>query len=252
MTIVESFDPDSEEMIRASDLIDPVEDFPETVVVTYSRRILEVFLREHPHIEIATIYTAASVTPVYQFEIDSQRVGFYLSQIGGSTAAGHLEEVIAMGGRRFLFFGSCGALEDHIMDGHIAVPTAAWRDEGVSYHYLPPSDRVEIPTADRLATILTDLDVPFHRTIAWTTDAFYRETRNTVARRKSAGCGVVDMECASVAAVGLFRGVDCYQFLFGADSLASEEWDPRSLLSVPGEDHAAMLDVAIKIAARIE
>jgi len=162
-----------------------------------------------------------------------------------------MEEVIGLGGRRFLFFGSCGVLDDDILANHIAVPTAAYRDEGTSYHYLPPAPYVEIPTAERLAGILRDLDVPYHLTRTWTTDAIYRETRANMAKRKAEGCRAVEMECASTAAIAQFRNVEFYQFLYGADSLGGEEWDPRSLAEVPDDDNAAVVELGFRIARRL-
>jgi uridine phosphorylase len=57
-------------------------------------------------------------------------------------AAGLLEEVIALGCRKFIACGGCGVLEKGIPVGGLMVVSAAVRDEGTSYHYLPPSREV--------------------------------------------------------------------------------------------------------------
>lgn len=251
MPIHESYDGDSPEMIRADQLIEPVPDFPELVIVTYTRRVFSLMLQNHNATEIARMYTSAVEIPIYSIERNGKRFATYLSTIGGAASAGLMEEAIAMGGRKFLFFGSCGVLDSDIMDGHIAVPTAAWRDEGVSYHYLPAADLIDIPTAAKLSGILDDLDVPHHSTITWTTDAIYRETRDTVRKRKEAGCAVVEMEAASTAAVAQIRGVEFYQFLFGADSLAGEEWDPRTLATFPADQRSMLAELAVRVAERL-
>lgn len=251
MPIHESYDGDSPEMIRADQFIEPVPNFPDLVIVTYTRRIFTLLLENHDAVEIAKMYTSAVEIPVYEINSNGKRFAAYLSTIGGSVSAALMEEAIAMGGKQFLFFGSCGVLSDEILDGHIAVPTAAWRDEGTSYHYLPAADLIEIPTAEKLSAILDDLDVPHHSTITWTTDAIYRETRGTVAKRKAAGCDVVEMEAASTAAVAQVRGVEFYQFLYGADSLAGEEWDPRTLATFPKDQRSMLAELAIRIAERI-
>lgn len=251
MPIHESYDGSSPEMIRADQLIDPVPDFPEVVIVTYTRRVFDLLLKNHDAVEIAKMYTSAVEIPVYEIQSNGRRFAAYLSTIGGAVAAALMEEAIAMGGKKFLFFGSCGVLDDTILDGHIAVPTAAWRDEGTSYHYLPAADLVQIPTAEKLSRILNELDVPHHTTITWTTDAIYRETRNTVAKRKAAGCAVVEMEAASTAAVAEVRGVEFYQFVFGADSLAGEEWDPRTLATFPADQRAMLAELAVRVVERI-
>lgn len=251
MPIHESYDPSSSEMIRAEQFIAPVPNFPELVIVTYTRRVFSLLLENHDAVEIARMYTSAVEIPVYEITHNGKRFAAFLSTIGGPVAAALMEEAIAMGGRKFLFFGSCGVLDEDILDGHIAVPTAAWRDEGTSYHYLPASDLIEIPTAGKLAGILDDLDVPYHRTITWTTDAIYRETRDTVRKRRDAGCAVVEMEAASTAAVAQVRGVEFYTFLYGADSLAGEEWDPRTLAKFPSDQRSMLAELAVRIAERM-
>ena len=57
----------------------------------------------------------------------------------------------------------------------------------------------------------------------WTTDGFYRETKEMVLYRKEEGYSVVEMECASLAACAKMRGVIFGQLLFTADSLANIE-----------------------------
>lgn len=251
MPIHESYDPDSPEMIRADQFIEAVPDFPEIVIVTYTRRVFSLLLENHEAVEIARLYTSAVEIPIYEITSNGKRFAAFLSTIGGSVAAALMEEAIALGGKKFLFFGSCGVLDEDILDGHIAVPTAAWRDEGTSYHYLPAADLIEIPTATKIATILDTLGVPYHSTITWTTDAIYRETRNTVLKRKAAGCAVVEMEAASTAAVAQVRDVEFYTFLFGADSLAGEEWDPRTLATFPADQRSMLAELAVRVAEQI-
>ena len=251
MTIIHAFDDASEEVFRASQVVAPIEDFPETVIVAYSRVKFEHLVKTYPTEQIASINTACAEVTIHRIEYEGTVFSLYLSLIGGSIASAIMEEVIALGGRSFLFFGSCGVLDGDILEGHIAVPTAAYRDEGTSYHYLPPASYIEIPTADRLVEVLAGLEIPFHTTRTWTTDAIYRETRGNMKKRVDEGCRVVEMECASTAAVAVFRDVEFYQFLYGADSLHGDEWDPRTLAEVADEGNAAIGDLALKIAKRL-
>lgn len=251
MTILNAFDDMSEEIIRATQVVNPIDDFPETVIATYSRVKFDYLLQHYPCDHIGTLYPACAPIQIYRIEDDGASFAAYLSLIGGPAASGIMEEVIVLGGRRFLFFGSCGVLDNDILSGHIAVPTAAYRDEGTSYHYLAPSAYVDIPTAERLAGILQDLDAPYHMSRTWTTDAIYRETRGNMAKRKAEGCRVVDMECASTAAVAFYRGVEFYQYFYGADSLDGDEWDPRDLMEGHNDEGGAIVDLAINIAGRL-
>ena len=71
-----------------------------------------------------------------------QSLGAFLSTVGGPAAAGLMEETLAKGAEKILLFGACGVLDKSLAAGHLILPTAAYRDEGTSYHYLPPSDYV--------------------------------------------------------------------------------------------------------------
>ena len=93
--------------------------------------------------------------------------------------------------------------------------------------------------------------LPYVTGKVWTTDAFCRETRSNMEKRKADGCIAVDMECASVMAAGQFRGVPTYQFFYADDCLDGEKWDPRTLGARPTSSHETYLRVALEIAARL-
>ena len=73
------------------------------------------------------------------------------------------------------------------------------------------------------------------RDSTWTTDGFFRETRDMVEYRKSEGCATVEMECAALAACAQKRGAVFGQILYTADSLANvyahdeRDWGKGSL-----------------------
>jgi uridine phosphorylase len=120
-------------------------------------------------------------------------------------------------------------LDGTIAVGHVVVPLAAVRDEGVSYHYLPPSREVEAASA-AVTAIQSTLErhaVPYLLGKTWTTDGIYRETHARMARRRAEGCLTVEMEAAAFFAVAQFRGVACGQLLYGGDDLSGEVWDGR-------------------------
>ena len=99
--------------------------------------------------------------------------------------------------------------------------------------------------------IVEELHLPCVSGRVWTTDAFYRETRSNMEKRKADGCIAVDMECASVMAAGQFRGVPVYQFFYADDCLDGEKWDPRTLRARPASSHEKYLRIALEIAARL-
>lgn len=166
---------------------------------------------------------------VYELEHEGNRLAFFQPGVGAPLAAAFLEQAIARGCRRFAVCGGAGALLPELVLGHVVVPTAAVRDEGTSYHYLPPSREVEAdPAAVHTVTdLLAERDVPFITGKTWTTDGVYRETRTRTARRRDQGCVVVEMEASALFSVAQFRKVPLAYLLYAGDSLAGEAWDRR-------------------------
>lgn len=251
MSIIHAFDFDGEEIIQAKDNVRGIEGFPKTVVVAFAAKYCELFLTKYRASMIGSLNAAGRKCPIYQFEHNGVQIGFFNTVLGGAASAALLEELIALGAEKVLYFGSCGALDREIAGGHILVPTAAYRDEGVSYHYAEASDYLEIATAPKLMQILDDIHILYRPTKTWTTDAFYRETKRNLEKRKEEGCGVVEMECASVMSVGQFRHKEVYEFLYAADCLDGDNWNKRLLGNMPGSLRERILAVAIEIASRL-
>ena len=150
--------------------------------------------------------------------------------VGAAPAAQILDWLIGYGVREIISAGSCGCLEA-FSEGTFLVPCRALRDEGTSYHYAPPSRFIETNKKARKAIEETILEhgMKYQEVITWSTDGFYRETKEKVAYRKSEGCSVVEMECSALAACSAFRGANWGMILYTADSLADiEKYDERN------------------------
>jgi uridine phosphorylase len=251
MSIIHSFDPDSGAILNPWDGIVPVENLPGTLIATFNPKFITILEKIASLEECAVLRGNGRAIPVYRFEYHGAVLGIFHTMLGGSASAAMLEELIAMGAKRVLYFGSAGALDKELVYGRLIVPTAAYRDEGVSYHYMPASDYIDIETAEMLCAILDSLNVSYAKAKTWTTDAVYRETRANMQARKAEGCAVVEMECASVMAVGQFRKIPVYQFLYAADCLDAAQWDRRLLGSMPEDVRERILTVALNIAARL-
>jgi uridine phosphorylase len=228
------FDPTREAIVEAvhvTSVVGPdgvARQMPRRVVLCYFQDVIEKVVREHGARPLATLRSEIGPNDVYLLE---REVPIALAHpgVGAPLAAGFLEELIGLGGRVFIAVGSAGALVPDLTLGHVIVPTAAIRDEGTSYHYLPASREVG-PTQrvlDAILATLTERDVPFVTGKTWTTDAFFRETRGKVARRVAEGCICVEMEAAACFAVAQFRDVAFGQLLYAGDDLSGEIWDDR-------------------------
>ena len=252
MSLFDTFDPDSEEIVKFEyqRSFNPTDAFPETVIMTFKEETFQVLEHVCPTQVVAILREGRDV-PIYKLNWNGRDIGIFQTLIGGPGTAGLLEEALAMGAKKVLLYGSCGVLDSALVAGHFILPTAAYRDEGVSYHYLPVGDYVDIPTAERLGEIFDGLNLPYVKGRVWTTDAFYRETRNNMEKRRADGCIAVDMECASAMAVGQFRGVPVYQFLYAEDSLDGDAWDRRTMGAVPASSYEKYLRVALEVASRL-
>ncbi len=222
------FDSAREAIIEPSRVIQPIEGVPERCVVCFFQDVIAELRQAYHAREIDNMVSEIGTHPLYEIEHRGQKLAFFHPGVGAPLAAALLEEVIARGCRKFIACGGAGVLAGEIAVGQIVVPTVAIRDEGTSYHYLPPG-REATATAEAVAAIETVLrrdGVSYVTGTTWTTDAIYRETREKMALRKSEGCLTVEMEAATFFAVAQFRGVQFGQLLYGGDDL-SGEWDER-------------------------
>ena len=149
--------------------------------------------------------------------------------VGSALIADMTEFLVAYGMTKLIVCGGCGVLTD-IPSGDVIIPVSALRDEGASYHYLPPSREISLDK-DVIRVIKNTLDefhTPYIEAKTWTTDAFYRETPDMITYRKEEGCKVVEMECSAIAAVAQFRNIKFGQLLYSGDILTDfENYDER-------------------------
>jgi len=222
------FDPALEAIIEPGRLIAPI-DTPEHCVICFFKEIIEKVCLEKQARTIAEMKWENGLHALCEIEVAGKRLAVLHPGVGAPLAAGLLEEVIARGCKKFIACGGCGVLDQAIAVGHVIVPSAAIRDEGTSYHYLPPSREVNasLPGIAAIEAVLQAHQVDYLIAKTWTTDAPYRETRSKVQLRKEEGCLTVEMEAAAFFAVAQFRGATFAQILYGGDDLSSEEWDHR-------------------------
>lgn len=223
------FDPTREAILEPTKLIQAV-DTPEHVVPCFFQDVISRLVQEHGAKVIKSLKSELGTMPIYELEMDGKRLAVFHPGIGGPMAAGTLEEVIAIGGRKFVACGGAGVLDREIAVGHVLVPVSAVRDEGTSYHYLPPGREVE-PSPEAVTAIEKTLQangVPYNLVKTWTTDAFYRETREKARLRKAEGCQAVEMEASAFFAVAKFRQVIFGQILYGGDDVSGGDWDYRN------------------------
>lgn len=218
-------------LFSPSDTTNKIDNFPEICVSTFSANIIQKFSSLDSTEKIAELYTANGIVPVYKIRYKNTDIAFYLSRVGAPACVVGFEEIVAMGAKKFVLFGSCGVLDDNKIKDSIIIPVSAIRDEGTSYHYIAPSLEIEADahSIQTLENVLTSCGYPYVKGKTWTSDAIYRETIPTIQERKQEGCLVAEMECASMLAVAKYRHIPFIQFLYGADNLSSDTWEIRDL-----------------------
>jgi uridine phosphorylase len=228
------YDSDPTAIIEPSQVLRPLDDMPEHCVLCFFQNVIEQLADEGLAREIKSYPNESGRRCYYALDCGLDRpVALTHPGVGAPAAAASLEVSIALGARKFIACGGAGVLDRGIAVGHLIVPTAAIRDEGTSYHYLPAGREVA-PTPEAVQAIETVLqrhNVDYLTAKTWTTDAVYRETPSKMALRRSEGCLTVEMEAAAFFAVAQFRGVPFGQILYGGDNLDADQWDRRDWMN---------------------
>jgi len=222
------YDHGRDAILEPDRLIQPM-DVPEHCVICFFAEVIAWLVEEKGARVIAHSISEIGQHPLYEIEVEGKRLAFFHPGIGAPLAIGLLEEMIARGCRKFIACGGCGVLDKEIAVGHLLVPIAALRDEGTSYHYLPPSREMAMdPHALAvIEDVLTRHEISYLRTKTWTTDAIYRETPGKLSAYLEEGCLAVEMEAAAFFAVAQFRQVPFGQILYGGDAVIPGAWDGR-------------------------
>lgn len=222
------FDDNKEAVIEPSKILKPI-DIPEHCVLAIFKEVLDKPFNREDAKPIHHLKSELKPIPVYEIKVNGKRLAVTHPGLGAPFAAAVLEELIALGCRKFIACGGAGVLNKDIVRGMVVVVNSAIRDEGISYHYLTPSREVNAnpKVIEIIEKVLRKHQVEYLVGKTWTTDGFYRETKDKIALRKSEGCLTVEMEASAFLAVSQFRNVEFGQILYAGDDVSGEEWDER-------------------------
>lgn len=244
------YDAERTAIIRAADFLEKC--LPQKCVITFFRKELEQFAQEHNLPIIGHLHSEVLDIPIYKYEIGEDQLCITMPFCTAPGAASTIEELHAMGCNKFVVCGGAGCLQKDMTIGNLILPTSAVRDEGTSYHYLPPAREVSCNTETIKAVmeVLDSMNVPYVTGKTWTTDAFYRETPAMVKRRKEEGCITVEMETAAFFAVAKFYQLQLAQLLYAGDDVSGEKWDQRAW-NQQKNVRANLIELATKIIQRL-
>lgn len=164
---------------------------------------------------------------LYALKKTKGKIGIMTGFGGGSPMTVELaEEFAAMGVKRMILMTWGGILQPDLNPGDIVVIERAIRDEGTSYHYLPPAKYVEANAglADQLVKAIQARGAVCTRGTTWTTDAPFRETPEEITQYRTEGVKTVEMESAGLFTVGQVRNIPTASVVIGMDKLADLRW----------------------------
>lgn len=204
--------------------------FPRLCLVTFFEEVLDSAVERYGGEKIGTYVSEMKDFHAYRFTVEGTEVCAVQAVVASGSIAMMTDWLYGQGVEAIVCCGCCGVLDD-IPEGAVIIPVRALRDEGASYKYLPPARFIELQQGpiERFREVLPGHGVPYIECATWSTDGFYRETREMVAYRKEEGCRAVEMECATMAAIAQFRGKVFGQLLYSGDILigGAEDYDDR-------------------------
>ncbi len=166
--------------------------------------------------------------------------------VGASFAVLVAEELFACGCELLISMTSAGQLQGSRPPPYFILIDRALRDEGTSYHYLPPD---EFSAAD--ARLVEILSAAFERSTlsvtrgaTWTTDAPFRETAPAIEAMKRKGLLAVEMEAAALYAFAAACRKPLICFAHVTNQMARAEGDFEK-----GEAHGAIASLDVIRAA---
>jgi uridine phosphorylase len=166
-------------------------------------------------------------TELYRISEGGLDLGLIGCAVGASFAVLIAEELFASGCRLLISMTSAGQLVQLRPPPYFILIDKALRDEGTSYHYLPPREFSHANAAllDLVAGAYFDLGVPVERGATWTTDAPFRETAEAIAAMQARGLLAVEMEAAALYAFAEARQMAVICFAHVTNQMAQVEGD---------------------------
>jgi DeoD family purine-nucleoside phosphorylase len=152
---------------------------------------------------------------------DGELLTIQSTGMGGPSAAIVLHELIALGARRAIRVGTCGALIGGLELGDVLIAREAIVADGTS-RALGAGARV---AADRELTAALERAAPSTGATVVSTDLFYEPNRTQTRERdwRATGAAAVEMEAATLFALGAHLGIPVACVLTVSDLLPDDE-----------------------------
>lgn len=179
---------------------------------------------------------------LYRFEHEGQEFGIVGCAVGASYAVLIAEQMFASGCELLISITSSGQITSLGPPPYFILIEKALRDEGTSYHYLPPADYAEADPQliEAIWCNLSFLGERVERGATWTTDAPFRETTAAIEAARARGLLAVEMEASALYAFARSRNRPLVCFAHVTNQMAVEEGDFEK-----GEENGALAAVEL-------
>jgi uridine phosphorylase len=163
-------------------------------------------------------------TDLFEFAHAGERYGIIGCAVGASFAVLVAEQLFASGCRFLVSMTSAGQIVQQAPPPYFMLIDRALRDEGTSYHYLPPAEFVgaEERLVEAAMNALATSAPPIYRGASWTTDAPGGET---AAHCRARQVFAVEMEAAGLYAFARARRRPVLCFAHVTNQMAVIEGD---------------------------
>jgi uridine phosphorylase len=144
--------------------------------------------------------------------------------VGAPFAVLVAEELFACGCEILISITSAGQIQVMGPPPYVVLIDRALRDEGTSYHYLPPAPYSYLQPAlrQRIEEGWDHSSLPLFTGATWTTDAPFRETASMIAICREQGILAVEMEAAALYALAEARRRDIVCFAHVTNQMGRE------------------------------
>lgn len=167
-------------------------------------------------------------TKLFRWRGSGTDFGVIGGTVGAPFAVLVAEELFASGCEVLVSISSAGLISSAANPPFFVLIDRALRDEGTSYHYLPPARFAEadMQLADTVARAVEETWTSLLRGASWTTDAPFRESAALIESRRAEGIVSVEMEAAALLAMGraLGKPVTCLAHVTNAMATRPEDF----------------------------
>jgi uridine phosphorylase len=185
---------------------------------------------------------------LYNFVLEGVQIGIIPCIVGSAYAVLVAEQLFVSGCKLLISVTSAGVINRVNNAKRFAIITDAIRDEGTSYHYLPPEQPSLLPAQlrQKITPYLKEQSCPFFEASSWTTDAPYRETQSAINAWKRQNIVCVEMEAAALYALAAVKNYNIICFAHLTNTMAQSEGDFEKGEESGSIDTLALLNYILK------